>query len=173
MSDYGSDVEDDSEHTLANVGFHRRGFVFKRVSFPTSDAVFKRARARRGRRPPARFPRRISRSTDPASLFTPRQPAVVDKYKVAAEIANSAWTRPLTANPAFRDRALQRRVSVLDGSSAIADRSRTRAPSRPTHRRGARSATRPSRRRRPSFTTRRTRMGTRSTRASRSPRASP
>ena len=71
MSDYGSDVEDDSEHTLANVGFHRRGFVFKRVSFPTSDAVFKRARARRGRRPPARFPRQISRSTDPASLFTP------------------------------------------------------------------------------------------------------
>lgn len=46
-------------------------FVFKRVSFPTSDAVFKRARARRGRRPPARFPRQISRSTDPASLFTP------------------------------------------------------------------------------------------------------
>ena len=43
MSDYGSDVEDDSEHTLANVGFPRSVFssVFR---FPTSDAVQAHAR---------------------------------------------------------------------------------------------------------------------------------
>ena len=34
MSDYGSDVEDDSEHTLANVGFHRRGLFSSVFRFP-------------------------------------------------------------------------------------------------------------------------------------------
>ena len=85
MSDYGSDVEDDSEHTLANVGFPALG-LFR---FPRRMR-FSSARARRRRGPSARFPREIARSTDPASRFTPQQPAVVDKYKVAAEIANSA-----------------------------------------------------------------------------------
>ena len=104
MSDYGSDVEDDSEFTLANVGFDRR--IPPR--YPSRWRCQQRtaSRPRRGAIPCARrrpLTRSLTRArSSPPSLSLP-QPAVVDKYKVAAEIANSASPPP--ARAFFRSRA--------------------------------------------------------------------
>ena len=132
-----------------------------------------------------------SDESSPRSL-APSQPAVVDKYKVAAEIANSACPvvpRSNTSsffNPRFAFSSARRFAPPAaleppltfafetspNHSQRLSPSPSPRASPAPRSSTSATSATRPSRRRLPSSTTRRTRTATRSRRASRFPPAS-
>ena len=101
MSDYGSDAEDETEFTCANVRPPPPAIAAFSISSLSELVEAWGAHIQSSSYPPVRGARRPDPRPDRRSYISPcltnrvsiptrSQPAVVDKYKVAAEIANSA-----------------------------------------------------------------------------------